>query len=166
MDNQELVPIKAKTTQALEVANQIVIDNADRMTEAVEIGNNINKIGKQIKNRKEEITKPLNEALKSARYLFKSVEEDLAQAEKVIKGKMIDWNEMQRANEEVPVQTVKNQETGARATEKTIKEYVVVDKSLIPIDFMEPNMVAIKKSFSDGNPVAGIEERLKKIMSF
>lgn len=56
--------------------------------------------------------------------------------------------------------------SGAKATEKFVTEYVVVDKAKIPLDFMEPNMVEIKKAFKNGTPVPGVEERKKAIISF
>ena len=69
------------------------------------------------------------------------------------------------ASMEAPEKTVKT-EKGAKATEKFITEYVVVDKTLIPLEFMEPNMVAIKNSFKSGVLVPGVEERKKAIISF
>jgi hypothetical protein len=40
---------------------------------------------------------------------------------------------------------------------RTIMKYRVVDKSRVPLDFMEVDMVAVRKSFLAGNPVAGCE---------
>lgn len=151
-------------------------------------------------------TQVVNEALKSARALFKPIEDTLEQAENGIKTKMLTYKEIKRklaekaqkkAEEEAkrqeelvksgeitPVQGVLNTtraqieanqakgekttktESGAKATEKFITEYVVIDKTLIPLIFMEPNMVEIKNAFKSGQPVPGVEERKKSIISF
>ena len=209
MENTQIELVKVQANKALETVQQLSITTADDYVNAVEVGGKLKKVSKMITDRKEEITKPLNEALKSARALFKPFEEMLEQAESDLKKKMLHFKEMERkAQEEAEKKAmeearkaeelakankidkteqeemVKNAfdtwketeenmtsktsrtESGAKATEKTIKEYVVVDKSKIPLQFMEPDMVKIKASFKAGTPVEGVEEREKSIISF
>jgi hypothetical protein len=209
MENTQIELVKVQAHKALETVQQLSITNPEEYTNAVEVGGKLKKVAKMITDRKEEITKPLNEALKSARALFKPFEEMLEQAEADLKSKMLSFKEAERkeqaeaekkamdearraeelmkankidkAEQEEIVQnafdvwketenniTAKTSrtETGAKATEKTIKEYVIVDKSKIPLQFMEPDMVRIKASFKAGTPVEGVEEREKSIISF
>ena len=206
MENQQVELVKQQAIKALDVVTELVIENKEGYETAVKIGTRIKEVSKTITERKEEITKPLNEALKSARALFKPAEEALDKAEAELKTKMLAWREVERkleeeakkkaeeeikkqeellknkeitemeatkaqiatmtkANEAKVEKTIKT-ETGAKATEKFITEYVVIDKSQIPLMFMEPNMVQIKQAFKDGQPVPGVEERKKAIISF
>lgn len=206
MENQQVELVKQQAVKARDIVSELIIENKEGYENAVKIGTRIKEVSKAITERKEEITKPLNEALKSARALFKQAEDTLGEAETNLKTKMLAWREIERkleeearkkADEEIKrqeellkknevsqMEATKNQitamteanqakvektiktDTGAKATEKFVSEWVVVDKSLIPLVFMEPNMVAIKQAFKDGQPVPGVEERKKAIISF
>lgn len=192
--------------RAISVVTDLQINTADDYTNAVEIGGKLKKVFKMLTERKEEITKPMNEALKSARALFKPIEENLEKAESELKAKMLDFKEKEReaerqaqikADEEIAktqaqlkakeitsfdadqaiITSIQNSnvektdktvrsETGAKATEKFVLEYVVVDKTKIPLNFLEPDMVKIKASFKAGLPVEGVVEQKKAIISF
>lgn len=209
MENQQIEVVKNQVAKALDTVRSLPVTTADEYTEAVEIGGKLKKVSKMVTERKEEITKPLNEALKSARALFKPMEETLEQAESELKNKMLSFKDSERkkeeearkkadeeiarqqellAKQEVTVEEVQQAtlsadwqaekatlektdktvktETGAKATEKFVLEYVVVDKTKIPNHFLEPDMVKIKASFKAGLPVEGVEERKKAIISF
>lgn len=136
--------------------------------------------------RKEAITKPLSAALKSARELFAPLEAMGATALSIVKAKMtaftdeqerkaavkidkiIDKVEAGKMSEEManakifiatPNKTVVTEQ--GKATVSKLKKYYVVDKTLIPMMFLEPDMVRIKASFKAGTPVPGVEERLE-----
>lgn len=103
----------------------------------------------------------------------KKAEEEIKRQEELLKKNEVSQMEatkaqitaMTEANSAKVEKTIKT-ESGAKATEKFITEYVVVDKTQIPLVFLEPNMVQIKQSFKDGQPVPGVEERKKAIISF
>lgn len=200
---QTIEVVKQQVAKANDVVSALKVTTPQEYEYAVEIGGKLKKVIKMVTDRKEEITKPMNEALKSARALFKPMEEMLDSAEMELKNKMLAFREEERKialqkekerqeelakaqealkkNEITPEQerevrwaipevkeiekTVKSS-TGAKATEKTVTEYVVVDKTKIPVHFMEPDMVKIKASFKAGLPVEGVEERTKQVMSF
>lgn len=206
MENKQIEVVKEQVNKALEVVTNLSVKTKDEFSHAVEVGTRIKQVTKHITERKEEITKPLNEALKSARALFKPLEDTLEQAESMLKQKMLVYKEEEREKEaeaikkaqeeaerqqallnakeitpmEASQNTVKAQiiadqskaektvktESGAKATEKFVTEYVVVNKNIIPMVFLEPNMVTIKQAFKDGQPVPGVEERKKAIISF
>ena len=69
-----------------------MIDSNESLSQATDILSKIKTSAKDVKKRKEEITKPLNDALKSARDLFRPIEADLATAERTIKDKMLDYS--------------------------------------------------------------------------
>ena len=203
MEDNKIEVVKEQVGKALTTVRSLVITTKEEFEQAVEVGGKLKKVLKMVTDRKEEITKPMNEALKSARALFKPLEESLDTAESELKAKMLVWKNEERrleqeaiakaeearkkeleasksqkqeahqeyleANYEANVakveKTVKT-ESGAKATEKFITEYVVVDKTKIPMQFLEPDMVKIKASFKAGTPVEGVEERQKAIISF
>lgn len=200
---QTIEVVKQQVTKANDVVSALKVTTPQEYENAVEIGGKLKKVIKMVTERKEEITKPMNEALKSARALFKPMEEMLDSAEMELKNKMLTFREEERKiasqkEKERQEELAKAQEalkkneitseqerevrwaipevkeiektvkssTGAKATEKTVTEYVVVDKTKIPVHFMEPDMVKIKASFKAGLPVDGVEERTKQVMSF
>jgi hypothetical protein len=204
--NTEIEVVKTQVNRALSTVQTLVVTTKEEYEQAVEIGGKLKKVFKMVTDRKEEITKPLNEALKSARALFKPLEESLEDAENELKNKMLVYKTEERKQEEearriadaeiarleaqkkageidnnhlslqkmelnaeaekAKVEKTVKTETGAKATEKFITEYVVVDVTKIPLHFMEPDMVRIKASFKAGTPVEGVEERKKAIISF
>lgn len=90
-ENINLTPVKRQVTTIGNQAGDLLIDSKESLAQATDILSKIKSASKDLKNRKEEITKPLNEALKSARNLFKPLEDDLATAERCIKDKMLDY---------------------------------------------------------------------------
>ncbi len=206
METTQIEVVKTQVGKALATVQTLSVTTKEEYEQAVEVGGKLKKVFKMVTDRKEEITKPMNEALKSARALFKPLEETLEQAESELKGKMLVYksderkkeeearkiadakiahqNELLKKNEVTPDQaskakmianfeadqakpekTVKT-ETGAKATEKFVLEYVVISKEKVPMHFLEPDMVRIKASFKAGMPVEGVEERKKAIISF
>lgn len=91
MQELNLTPIKRQVTTAVNKANDLSIDSQESLVAATDILSSIKTAGKLIKGRKEEITKPLNDALKSARDLFRPLEDDLSTGERIIKSKMLDY---------------------------------------------------------------------------
>jgi len=95
-----LTPIKRQVTTVANQAASLLIDSTETLEQATDILSKVKENAKLIKTRKEEITKPLNEALKSARDLFRPLEDDLSTAERTIKDKMLDYtNEIDRKAE-------------------------------------------------------------------
>lgn len=193
--SKEIAPVKAKVNQALVAVREITIKTAEDFEAGVELGNKIKLVSKAVTQRKEAITKPLNEALKSARDLFRPMETDLGTAETELKKKMLDFKEAERkalaetqakaearvekgtmkqetalkkvqeAKENVTDKTVRT-ETGAKATEKFVTEYVIVDETAIPREYLVPDMAKIKEAMKSGVAVAGVEARKKAVMNF
>lgn len=192
--SKEIAPIKQKVNQVLVAVRAIIIKSPEDFESAVELGSKIKLVSKAVTQRKEAITKPLNEALKSARDLFRPLENDLDSAETELKSKMLSFKEEERkkiaetqAKVEARVEkgtmkqetalkkvqdvqestTAKTVETssGAKATEKFVTKYVIVDETAIPREFLVPDMAKIKESFKLGVPVAGVEARKEATMS-
>lgn len=180
---KELTDTKTKATKALSYASSLEVSNKENYDAALEEGKRIKLVLTSVTSRKEEITKPMNDALKSTRALFKPIEEGLESALEQIRAKMTRWysDEQRRAREEEqkladkvdrgtmkPETAVKKaaeiespeshtKTDTASATMRKVTKYRVVDKSKIPLEYMEPNMAAIQRQFRQGQPVAGVE---------
>jgi len=93
IETKEVAVIKEETSKALNAAQSITIATPEDMVKATDMLSSMKTVAKTVKERKEAITKPLNEALASARDLFKPIETNLAEAERVVKGKMLAYQD-------------------------------------------------------------------------
>lgn len=191
IDTKEIEVYKKELVKAERFSKDLVVRSKEDYDAALAEGKDIKTKLETITTRKEEITKPLNAALKSVRDLFRPLETMGETALSVIKGKMLDWTrEEDRKAEEAKRKLAERVEKGTmkpetavkkieaikepektvvtdagKATTKTVKKYRVTDKALIPLVFMEPDMTAIKAQFRVGKPVAGVEEYEEKELS-
>jgi len=161
-ENINLTPVKRQVTTISNQAGDLFIDSNESLAQATDILSKIKAASKDVKNRKEEITKPLNDALKSARSLFKPIEDDLATAERTIKGKMLDYsNEVERKAAEQAAKLEKRVEKGTMRVDtamrkmddietvgssvqgesgsiqfRTVRNIKIVDPTKIPLKYM------------------------------
>lgn len=162
MSNTNLTPIKRQVTTAVNRANDITIDSVESLASAADILKAVKDAGKVVKGEKEKITKPLNDALKNARDLFRPIEDDLKTGERIIKDKMVDYEaevEAERAKQaaklearvekgtmrvdtamrkmddlETVDQTIKG--TKGSVTYREVRKVKVVDPTKIPLKYM------------------------------
>ena len=176
----QLAPLKAQVTKVVESAQEITIKTADDMASAVDILGKVKDIGKKITAQKETITKPLNEALKNARALFKPLEEQWEEAEKVIKYKMVKYQTLEEAKAEKKLEQIEARvEAGTLSFDKAVakmedlepetkvstedfslkfridKKVEIIDEKLIPREYLVPDMVLIRKEVLAGKEIAG-----------
>lgn len=182
-DPKELGLVKAQVTKAVSAAQAIEIKTHEDIAQATDVLSRIKTVGKMIKDRKEAITKPLNDALKSARALFAPLEESYEEAERIVKSKMIAYqNEIDRKAQEEAAKIAKKLEDGkiseATAMKKIdalpeapmtvqgnkgaiktskVKKFEVIDKSKLPIEFLLPDEVAIRKAMHAGQELPGVK---------
>jgi len=180
---KEIQAYTAEVLKAENYAGTLKIVSAEDYTSALGEGKAIKEKLDLYIARKEEITKPLNAALKSVRDLFKPIETAGDNALRTIKQKMLAYTaEQTRKAEEAKIKLAERVERGtmkvetavrkieeikapektvatdeAKAVTKTVIKYRVTDKTKIPLEFMEPDMVAIKASFKKGVSVPGCE---------
>lgn len=120
-DTKEVAVVKTQATKALTAAQELEIVSPEQMTSATDLLSKMKTVAKMIKERKEAITKPLNEALKSARGLFEPIESNLAEAERVVKGKMLDYQRgVDAENEKKRIALAKKVETGYMKPETAV----------------------------------------------
>lgn len=117
MQDINLTPAKRQVTTVSNQAGDLLIDSPESLSQATDILSKIKTSAKEIEKRKKEITDPLNASLKSARALFKPLEDDLATAEKTIKDKMLDYSN--EVEEEARKQAAKLEDRVERGTMRT-----------------------------------------------
>jgi len=145
----------------------------------------IKKAQKLIENEKGKVLGPLNEAVSAERARWKPIETSAAQAESIIKGKMLAWHSAVQAkanaerlriendarikkqetvDKKIAEVQVKQQEaapvrvttqTGGGAQVKKIQVFKIHDEKLIPREYMTPDIQKIKLAIKEGKQVAG-----------
>ncbi len=143
---KELSVVKTQADKALSRVSEITIATAEDYAMADEILVKIKTVGKMIKEKKEEITKPLNESLKRVRELFKPIETTHETAEEIIKKKMVSY----RVAEDKRIEAEK-----AKIASKVESGYI---KSETAIKKMEA-VVDTKDSLKD----AGVKTSTRKL---
>jgi len=169
LQTKEITVAKQQATKALGAAEQLTIKTAEDLTSATEMLSKVNKVGDIIKSRKEEITKPMNAALKSVRDFFRPLETSQENADNIIKRKMIDYHNAEAAKQKAEEDKIEKRvekgtmkmETGMAKIEKIqeqapqkslatksgsvqfkeVKVVKVTDANLIPGDYLGLDMV-------------------------
>lgn len=186
-EKKEIVEVEKQVNPLQIAVQEMTIKTTDDYEIAVTLGGQIKTAQKFVTGKKEAITKPMNDALKNVRDMFRPFENVLDTAESMLKSKMLDFKreeDRKKAQIEARVEkgTMKTEtavakvqemtqktvrtETGAKATETFRIEYVITDATQIPREFLVPDMQAIKQAFKEGKAVAGVEAKKVPTMSF
>lgn len=94
IQTKEIAVVKSQVSKAIKAAEEIVVKTDDQMLAAGDVRKKIKVVGKMIKDKKEAITKPLNDALKQVRELFRPLEDGYEQAESLIASKMLEYQKL------------------------------------------------------------------------
>lgn len=188
---KELKEYKSQVDLVQKGANALVISSNEDMEKGTDLLASVKQIKKAVTERKEAITRPLMEALASARDLFKPLETGYADAEKVIKAKMLDYSlaeaeriEKEKARVEARVEKgtmrvdtavqkiedigdTKSSFSGeqGKITFKTMRKVRITDENLIPREYLVPDMVKITKVSLAGINVPGAEVYEEKVVA-
>lgn len=181
---QELTAVKAQLTKNLNKANSLEIKDEESLAQASDILRNVKILSKDIKTRKELITKPINEGLKSVRDFFRPFEDSLASIEARIKGQMLKFEaEQRRLEREREAKLQQEVEQGKKTFSDAVQEAVeapilatsvsgkkgtiqyrvtkaieLVNVEEVPREFMVPNYDLIKQMMlKEGKEVPGFK---------
>ena len=183
MDTKELAPIKAQVSKLENQATAVTIESQEGYGQAIDLVSKLKETGSEIKNKKESITKPLNEALRNVRDMFRPIEDQFANAERIIKNKLLDYkrkkDEEARAEEarvaarvakgtmkletaEKKMDSIERVENTTRGKVgqvqiKKIRKVRVTDENAIPRKYLVPDMVVIRQDALGGVEIPGIE---------
>jgi hypothetical protein len=191
---KELSVVKTQVSKAILVSQQLQIKVKEDLIKATDVLSKIKTIGKLIKEKKEGITKPLNEALNNARELFKPIEAQWLEAENIVKNKILEFEKIESERvvkqEQKIVDKVDNGEISFdKASEKiknlqlfrrienkiegkvgeiqfrVIKKVIIKDASKLPREYLIPDEVKIRKDALDGKDISGVEVVEEKIIA-
>lgn len=190
-ESQEVAIVKQQATKALNAANDVQITTQEQYEVATDLLSKIKTVGKMLKERKEEITRPLMDALNSARDLFKPIEQSHADAERIIKSKMVAYQYEQeriQAAEQAKIAArvekgTMKQETAIKKMEampevpttargkvgmvstRIMKKLVINDENAVPREYCSPDNTKIKAALDAGKDVPGASYIEEKVIS-
>ena len=160
--------------------NQMPLEVVDQASydQAVDFGKNVSKMLKYIKGEKEKITKPMNEAVKAARAIFKPFEDRCEEVKADTKSKMTAYltaEEVKRKAQEVKdlarmekgtmkeetvvKKMVKREEDSTETKGSTFKYLAIksVDLKKVPVEYLVLDETKAKADYKEGKEVAGVE---------
>lgn len=177
--------IKLNTAEAIKIAEEKAMTLADNsrirvnsqptLDQAKTSLTQVKEIKKIVQEKKDSVVKPLNEALKNTRALFKPIEDKVDLIETYLKGEISKYNtkllQEQRKREEEAQSKIEAGATFEEATKlvaniekkidaiptRKIKRLKIVDASKIERQFLIPNEQAIKEALLAGIKVSGCE---------
>lgn len=189
MPDTELVPTKVvnDTNKGVESfarrAASLTVTSLEQVKEAEMILQGLKTWKDTITGRKEEITRPLMASLASVRDMFRPAETSLAEAEKIVKRKMLTFHEEEEAKQEAAKEKLTDRvERGTMREDtavnkiatmtrtsmktRTLTKVRVVDEMLIPRQYLIPDMKEITEAMLRGGVVVpGCETYKEKIVS-
>ena len=183
IDTRELVPLKAQVTKFETQASAVTITNDEEYKGTVDLVSRLKETGSKIKNIKESITQPLNEALNNARALFKPIEMQFANAEAIVKTKLLDYKRridaeareaeakiaarvekgtMRLDTAEKKLDSIERVDTTTRGKigevqVRKVRKVRIVDAAALPREYLIPDEVLIRKDALGGKQIAGVE---------
>jgi len=188
---KEVIVLKAQVSKLETKANSITITNQEEQTDAIDIVSKLKDTYSQIKEKKEQITKPLNEALKNARNLFAPIEEQFKTAEAIIKGKLLAYAQKVNAEAQAKEQKIADRvekgtlklDTAEKKLDeierveqtthgnvgsvsiKTIKKVRITNEALLPREYLVPDEVKIRRDALGGKVIPGVEVYNEEILA-
>ncbi len=183
IESKELAVLKSQISKLETQANAVTITTSEENEVATNIKAKLREAGKNIKDRKEEITKPLNIALKSARELFAPIEKQFEAAENIVGRKLLAYkqkieSEARAAEAKIAARVEKGtmkMETAERKIEqlptiqktvqtnygkvqfRKIKKVRLTNRELIPDQYLIVDMVAVRRDALAGIIIPGTE---------
>jgi len=168
------------------------VENDEQLSAVADYIKSVKTMGKFIRQEMEKYTKPAREIIANAQMKFLPYEKECDEAERQLKAKASVYmiaKETERQKKEdaivkrVETGTFKEQTglrkmeelgeekktvattTGAKLTLKTVKEVVIIDEAAIPREYLELNMIKIRKVALAGMSIPGVEVKETKQMS-
>jgi hypothetical protein len=177
----EVVKIVEEQANQLADNSRIVINSQPTFNIAKEQLKSVKEFKKILKEKKESITKPLNEALKNTRELFKPVETKIETIEKYLNDGVLKYNqklltEQREREQEAQKKIEEAEEKGEEididkilkktenVTEKLnqirtrkVTKLRVIDKTKIPYTYLVVDEYALKRALISGEKIDGAE---------
>jgi hypothetical protein len=183
IEPKELTVLKGAVSKLENQATSVTISTAEEYAGAADLIAKLKETGSLIKAKKESITKPLNEALKNARELFAPIETQFANAEAIVKTKILGYKqkidaEAREADAKIAARVEKGtlkMETAERKLDEVervetttrgsvgevqirkIRKVRITDEAALPREYLIPDNVAIRRDALGGKTIPGVE---------
>jgi len=180
---KELIVLKGQISKIENKAQTTVVDSPEEYTQAIDLVAQLKDRGSKLKTLKESLTKPANEILRNARAMFAPVLAQHANAETIIKTKLLAYkrkvDDEARIKEEKIAQQAESGRIKPETAEKKmdavervdnttrgkvgevqirkIKKVRITDETAIPREYLIPNNVAIRRDALGGKTIPGVE---------
>jgi len=189
-EKMDLAPIKRQVSAVVSSAGSLEINNKPDLIKATDVLTKIKSIANEIKEKKDSIIKPLNEALKNARDLFRPLETDYSEAETTVKMKMVIFNQQEEKKAaEATAKIEQKVEAGKMSMEvaadkieevipenkvegksgsiqfRVVKKVVIENEFDVPREFLMLDMVKIRKAALNGFIIKGVKVVEEKVVA-
>jgi len=135
LNTQEAVKLAEQKTTALAENSRIIVNSQPTFETAKAQLIELKTVKKFLLEKKESITKPLNEALKNTRTLFKPAEDKLATIEAYLNGQLLKYNQKliadQRQREEEAIAKLREEEEKKRKAEVELQKLKENDTKIL-----------------------------------
>jgi hypothetical protein len=146
---------KAPAEGLVKTAQTMKVKTFEQAMDAADFLLDVKTLGESITDRKEKITRPMNDALKSARKLFKPLEEHCAEAEKIAKDAILTFHEKHWKRGKDTDNTINGIRGKVTLVERT--QVQINDPKAIPLQFCSPDLAKIDHALKAGIEVPGAE---------
>ena len=175
LNTQEAIKIAEEKAMTLADNSRIKVNSQPTLDQAKISLTQVKEIKKIVQEKKDSVVKPLNEALKNTRALFKPIEDKVDIIETYLKSEVSKYNtkllQEQRKREEEAQAKIEAGATFEEATKsveriekkidaiptRKIKRLKIIDASKIERQFLVPDEQAIKEALIAGIKVSGCE---------
>ena len=175
LNTQEAIKIAEEKAMTLADNSRIKVNSQPTLDQAKISLTQVKEIKKIVQEKKDSVVKPLNEALKNTRALFKPIEDKVDIIETYLKSEVLKYNtkllQEQRKREEEAQSKIEAGATFEEATKsveriekkidaiptRKIKRLKIIDASKIERQFLVPDEQAIKEALIAGIKVSGCE---------
>ena len=131
INTKEIEIVKTQVTKAIAVVNDLEVKDDPSMLEAGEVRKKIKVVGKMIKDKKETITKPLNDALKQVRSLFAPIEASYEEAESIVSDKRLSYQrKADEARQKIEAEALRK----LQEAQKKLEEGKITEKQVEKIE--------------------------------
>jgi hypothetical protein len=186
-EKKELAVVKSQTTKAFQVVENLQIKNSKELEVAKKILVNLGTLKKFILEKKNKLIVPAKAIIDEAKKLYQPFEEKITEADGIVRQKMLDYNDILKAEEDksrTNLENIASQKNGSetkieKAVAKTeaivekreaiptrkIRDIEIVDESQIPERYWVLDRVAIRKDAVDNSiAIPGIKVVEKEII--
>lgn len=176
LEAKEMIVVEKRTDELFLLSTDIKIVSQKEAESAAELLGKIKQGQKFLKDKKEEVVKPLNDALKKLRGWFAPLEDKLDTAEATLKAKLIAYKKKEEEKAEKQKQAIaakveKGEMKFSQASQKIgklesrtemvstrkIKTVRVIEQHLIPLEYWIVDMVALRRDALAGKNIPGVK---------